>query len=173
MDRLYSRFPDGNAGLGLLLLRLIVATRFFETGISTFGAGPIECFFAVVLMGTALLLIAGVGTSANASVAAIVSIVLLLLGNEPDQWLPVMSVAAASGALALLGPGGYSLDARLSGWRTIDLSSRQDARPSNRTVSGDPDRNIGRNGVAGAVQSRDRRNPSQKTSGSKSQGSDA
>jgi hypothetical protein len=25
----------------------------------------------------------------------------------------------------LLGPGGYSLDARLSGWRTIKLSSRQ------------------------------------------------
>jgi hypothetical protein len=28
-----------------------------------------------------------------------------------------------SSSLALLGPGGYSLDARLSGWRMIRLSS--------------------------------------------------
>ncbi len=29
------------------------------------------------------------------------------------------------GPLALLGPGAYSLDTRLSGWRMIRLSSRQ------------------------------------------------
>jgi hypothetical protein len=30
-----------------------------------------------------------------------------------------------SSSLALLGPGGYSLDARFSGWRVIKLSSEQ------------------------------------------------
>jgi len=32
-----------------------------------------------------------------------------------------------SSSLALLGPGGYSLDARLSGWRVIKLSTGQPA----------------------------------------------
>ena len=132
MDRLYSRFPGGGVGFGLLLLRLIVAAWFFEIGIPIFGARPVTFFFALVLMSTAILLIAGVGTSANASVGAVCSIVLLLLGNKPDQWFPALSLAALSSSLALLGPGGYSLDARLSGWRTINLSSRP---PSGRAGS--------------------------------------
>ncbi len=123
MDRLYSRFPGGGVGFGLLLLRLVVAARFFETGIPMFGASLAASFFALVLMSAALFLIAGVGTSANVIVGAVCSI-LSLLGNKPDQWFPVVSLAVLSISLALLGPGGYSLDARLSGWRTITLSSR-------------------------------------------------
>ena len=44
MDRLYLRFPNGGLGLGLLLLRLIVATWFFETGVPIVGASPVEAF---------------------------------------------------------------------------------------------------------------------------------
>jgi uncharacterized membrane protein YphA (DoxX/SURF4 family) len=132
MDRLYSRFPGGGVGFGLLLLRLIVAAWFFETGIPMFGANAVAFFVALVVVSTALLLIAGVGTSANAGLGAGCSIVLLLLGNRPDQWFPVLSLVTLSVSLALLGPGGYSLDARLSGWRTIDLSSRP---PSDRAGS--------------------------------------
>jgi hypothetical protein len=128
MDRLYSRFPGGSVGFGLLLLRLIVASWFFETGIPMFGASPVASCFALMLMSTALLLVAGVGTSANASVGAVCSILLLLLGKRPDQWFPVLALAALSSSLVLLGPGGYSLDARLSGWRTIKLSSRPPSR---------------------------------------------
>ncbi len=132
MDRLYSRFPGGGVGLGLLLLRLIVAALFFEAGIPMFGSSPAAFFFALVLMTTALLLIAGVGTSAIASVGAICSIASLQLGNKPDQWFPVLSLAALACSVALLGPGGYSLDARLSGWQTIKLSFRP---PSDRVGS--------------------------------------
>lgn len=132
MARLYSRFPDGGVGFGLLLLRLIVAGWFFETGIPMFGAGPAAFFFALVLITTAILLIVGVGTSANASVGAVCSIILLLLSNKAGQAFAVLSLAALCGSLALLGPGGYSLDARLSGWRIIDLSSRP---PSDRVGS--------------------------------------
>ena len=112
MDRLYLRFPNGGLGFGLLLLRLIVATWFFETGVPIVGAGPAEAFLAVVLMSAALFLIAGVGTSAITLVGAVCSIILLLLGSEPYAWFPVLSIAVLSGSLALLGPGGYSLDAK-------------------------------------------------------------
>jgi hypothetical protein len=132
MDRLYSRFPGGSVGLGLLLLRLIVAAWFLQNGISMFGASPVAVFFAVVLTSTALLVIAGWVTSANATVGAACLILSLLLGNKPDHWFPVLLVAALSGSLALLGPGGYSLDARFSGWRTVNLSS---GRPSDRVRS--------------------------------------
>ena len=112
MDRIYLRFPSGGLGFGLLLLRLIVATWFFGTGVPIVGAGPVASFFALVLIGAVLSLIAGVGTSAITLVGAVCSITLLLLGNEPYRWFPVLSIAVLSGSLALLGPGGYSLDAK-------------------------------------------------------------
>jgi uncharacterized membrane protein YphA (DoxX/SURF4 family) len=112
MDRIYLRFPNGGLGFGLLLLRLIVATWFVETGLPLVGASPIASFFALVLVSAALILIAGVGTSAITLVGAICSIILLLLGSEPYPWFPVLSIAVLSGSLALLGPGGYSLDAK-------------------------------------------------------------
>ena len=110
-------------GFGLLLLRHIVAARFFKIGIPMLGTSPVALLFALVWISTALFLNAGVGTSASACVGAVCSI-LLILGNEPEHWFPVLSLAALSSSLALLGPGGYSLEARLSGWRTIHLSSR-------------------------------------------------
>ena len=124
MDRLYSRFPGGGVGFELLLLRIIVAAWFFETGIPLFGVSPTTFFFALVFMSVAVLLIAGAGTSANATIGAVCCVGLLLRGMLDGQWFSVLSLAVLSGSLALLGPGGYSLDARLSGWRTIDLSSR-------------------------------------------------
>jgi len=43
-----------------------------------------------------------------------------------DAWAFLFAVVFfLSGSLALLGPGGYSLDARLSGWRMIRLSPGQ------------------------------------------------
>jgi uncharacterized membrane protein YphA (DoxX/SURF4 family) len=125
MDRLYSQFPGGVVGFGLLLLRLIVAAWFFETGIGAMGVSSVALFFALMLMSAALLLIVGLRAPASAGAGAACSIVLLLLRNEPDQWFPVLLLVALSGSLALLGPGGYSLDARLSGWRTITWPSRQ------------------------------------------------
>jgi hypothetical protein len=47
-----------------------------------------------------------------------------LLGSEMYAWSFLFAIVFfLSGSLALLGPGGYSLDARLSGWRMIKLSS--------------------------------------------------
>ena len=112
MDRLYLRFPMGGLGFGLLLLRLIVATWFFETGVPMLGASPVGLFLAFMLMGVALLLIAGVGTSAITIVGAVCAIFSLLLGSEPYPWFPVLMIAVLSGSLALMGPGGYSFDAR-------------------------------------------------------------
>jgi len=112
MESIYLRFPSGGLGLGLLLLRLIVATWFFETGVPIVGASPLGSFFALVLTVAALSLIAGFETSVITLVGAVCSIILLVLGSEPYSWFPMLSIAVFSGSLALLGPGGYSLDAK-------------------------------------------------------------
>jgi uncharacterized membrane protein YphA (DoxX/SURF4 family) len=124
MDRLYSRFPGGGVGFGLLLLRLILAAWFFQTGVPMFNANPAAFLCAFVFMSAALLLAAGLVTSMSAVIGAVCLVLSLLAANQPIHWFPVLALAGLSGSLALLGPGGYSLDARLSGWRTIDLSSR-------------------------------------------------
>jgi uncharacterized membrane protein YphA (DoxX/SURF4 family) len=127
MERLYSRFPGGGVGAGLLLLRLIAAAWFLEIGIPMFGSNPIAFAIAVVLAGAGLSLVVGLRTSTNATLGACCSAFSLLLTKNPDQWFRGVPFAVMCISLALLGPGGFSLDARLSGWRTINLSSSPNA----------------------------------------------
>jgi uncharacterized membrane protein YphA (DoxX/SURF4 family) len=88
----------------------------------------------LVLVASAILLILGLRTSLAGSAAAICTAGSALYGShhlslfmsEMDGWLFLFAlVFFLSTSLALLGPGGYSLDARLSGWRMIKLSSAQ------------------------------------------------
>jgi uncharacterized membrane protein YphA (DoxX/SURF4 family) len=138
VDKLYSRFPVGRVGLALLLLRLVdglglvgEGTRLFAPeGISPEQAGVL--LLGMVLMASAIMLILGLRTGPAASAAALCTIGAAfydsrhvnLLAIDLDVWLVRFAlVFVLSGSLALLGPGGYSLDARLSGWRMIRLES--------------------------------------------------
>jgi uncharacterized membrane protein YphA (DoxX/SURF4 family) len=88
----------------------------------------------LMLVSTAILLIFGLRTSVAGSAAAVCTAGaalyarhhLNLSGSDSDAWLFLfLIVFFLSSCLALLGPGGYSLDARFSGWRTIRLSTGQ------------------------------------------------
>ena len=140
MDRLYSRFPAGSVGLALLLLRLVDGVGLVREGIHLFTpAGTLSESTSVLLLGlvlvaSAILLILGLRTSLAGSAAAICTAGAALYGShhlnlpmsEIDVWIFLFAlVFFLSSSLALLGPGGYSLDARLSGWRIIKLSSGQ------------------------------------------------
>ena len=139
-SRLYSRFPAGSVGLALLLLRLVdgfglvaeVMHIFTPAGASLEPTSMLLLSFA--LGASALLLILGLRTSVAGSAAAICTAgaalygrhYLNLLGSGMDAWLFLFAIVFfLSGSLALLGPGCYSLDARLFGWRLIELSSGQ------------------------------------------------
>ena len=140
MDRLYSRFPAGSVGLALLLLRLVGGLGLVGEGIHLFtppgtsSESASALFLGLVLVASAILLILGLRTSLAGSTAAICTAAaalyashhLKLLGSATDAWGFLFAlVFFLSSSLALLGPGGYSLDARLSGWRMIKLSSGQ------------------------------------------------
>jgi len=140
VDRLYSRFPPGSVGLALLLLRLVDALGLIREGIRVITpAGNSSEPANVMLLGlllvvSAMMLMLGLRTSLAGGAAAMCTAGAALyanyhlrqFGSEIDAWLFLFAlVFFLSSALALLGPGGYSLDARLSGWRVIKLPSGQ------------------------------------------------
>jgi uncharacterized membrane protein YphA (DoxX/SURF4 family) len=139
-SRLYSRFPGGSVGLALLLLRLVAGLGLVLEGTHLFtpaqtSSQPTSALLlAMVLVASALLLIFGLRTSVAGSVAAICTAGAALYArhhlnvpsSDTDVWIFLfLIVFFLSSCLALLGPGGYSLDARFSGWRTIRLSTGQ------------------------------------------------
>lgn len=118
MQRLFSTFPDSWPGLGLLILRLAtgfsLAAAAHVTGDLATSAHVLErCLVDSVLV----LLWIGLWTPIAAIAEAAIQIVIIHLAQRFD---PSLVVAAALGlALAMLGPGAWSLDARLFGRKRI------------------------------------------------------
>jgi putative oxidoreductase len=118
MQRLFSTFPNSLPGAGLLLLRLCdaVLLLFHSTIISGFRMS-LEGFAQLVAAGAGCLILVGLATPISAAVGA----VAILCIAAPIETHIVLATAGAS--LALLGPGAWSIDARLYGRRRIDLDS--------------------------------------------------
>jgi hypothetical protein len=68
-------------------------------------------------------LIIGLWTPIAGALVVVEQIVFLWLGTR-DPWIHVL-LGTFAGALALVGPGAWSLDARLFGWKRIDLPDRR------------------------------------------------
>ena len=78
---------------------------------------------AVLLMGAGILLIAGLWTPIVGTSIALIEIwkILTVAG---DKWVWLL-LGTAAVALAMLGPGRWSIDARLFGWRRIEAPPRK------------------------------------------------
>jgi putative oxidoreductase len=131
--RLFSTFAHGAPGIGLLLLRLTVGAMAITHDVMVFAKGPSPAFaaFHSFLAALALMLLVGLWTPI---VAALMAVSALLEALSHDvTWAQCVSVAFLSIALALIGPGAWSIDARLYGWKEIKLSGRE-RRPDDRSV---------------------------------------
>ena len=78
---------------------------------------------SAILMGLGILLILGLWTPIVGTLVALVEAwkILTLSG---DRWLWLL-LGAVSAALAMLGPGLWSIDARLFGWKRVEAPPRR------------------------------------------------
>jgi len=73
----------------------------------------------VIAAGAGLFLLFGLWTSVAGASVAIIEL-LIAFSHHHDPWLSVL-LASIGIALALLGPGTWSVDARRSGWKRIEI----------------------------------------------------
>jgi hypothetical protein len=128
LQRTFTNFPSGPAGAALLLLRVAVGTAAIAEAVLSIAARPLPIFIALAipaaLAGLALLpgLMAPLaGALLAAQGAAILGFdragVLALL----DTRMALAEFIVMSAALAVLGPGATSIDARLYGRREVEF----------------------------------------------------
>ena len=118
MQRLFPTFPNGWPGLGLLILRLAAVCSLFDVAYFPSGLGelvPVLVRCAALL--AAVLLLLGFGTPFAATGEVVIQIGIMSLEHRYDS--AVLIAAALGIALAMLGPGAHSLDARLFGRKRI------------------------------------------------------
>ncbi len=140
LQRLFSMFPDGWPGIGLILLRLAVAFSAVAYGV---GAVTMPDYLpiwrwveAAVGIGVGLALMIGFLTplaGLAAGVGYLVTLIATLIGRHTGAHLSTLAsldLVVMSLSLVLLGPGAFSLDARLFGRREIVI-------PHSRTRTGD------------------------------------
>jgi putative oxidoreductase len=78
---------------------------------------------AVLLMGAGILLIVGLWTPIVGTSIALIEI-WKMLTLPGDKWVWLL-LGTASAALGMLGPGLWSVDARLFGWKRIEAPPRK------------------------------------------------
>jgi putative oxidoreductase len=122
MQRLFSSFASGWPGTGLLLMRLVVGIAMIDCGVVRLWGDPATILLTVLSVleiGAGLLLLAGLWTPiAGTLVAGLEVWKIFLAHGNPSIYIPLGTLGAA---LAMLGPGAWSIDARLFGRKHIDI----------------------------------------------------
>ncbi len=129
LQRLYSTFPSGRPGIGLLLLRAAVGFTATAQGI-LYLSGPSnpssgKGFLGLVLITSGAAMAAGFFTPFAGLLVGLCSLGIALSWFPAPSWglhdarIVALGMIIAAAALALLGPGAFSCDGRLFGRREI------------------------------------------------------
>jgi uncharacterized membrane protein YphA (DoxX/SURF4 family) len=120
LQRLFSTFADGWPGGGLLLQRLLTGSILLYCGIThqckAFQFEPITPH--IIGAGAGILLLVGLWTPVGGVLVTIVEL-WIVLSHVGDPLVPLM-LAILGATLAMIGPGAWSIDARLFGRKHIE-----------------------------------------------------
>lgn len=121
MQRLFSTFARGWPGAGLLAQRLVTAGLLFHSAI----AHTLQTSYApstvlqVLAAAAGLLLLLGLWTPLSGSMVAVAELALLSMHRADPGLCVLLAVLGAS--LAMIGPGAWSIDARLFGRKEVRI----------------------------------------------------
>jgi len=106
-------------------MRLVVGIAIVVRGVTILRGGlPIApALLHVLAVGAGLLLLVGLWTPIAGALVAIIA--LWNAFSQPGDPWPNILLGTLGAALALLGPGGWSVDARLFGWKRIEPPDRK------------------------------------------------
>jgi hypothetical protein len=120
MHHVSSTFADRLPNHGVLLLRVMVATALIARCIHLESGASLQTItHCVIAAGAGFFLLLGLWTPIAGVILAIVEL-SIAFSHGHDPWLSVL-LATLGVALALLGSGAWSVDARRSGWKRIEI----------------------------------------------------
>jgi len=121
LQRLFSMFPNGLPGAGLLLLRLVCSIVIITDSITTIAAAPRAhtLISQSIAIPAAILLLVGLWTPIAGLAIVVVELAMAWSGTKGIENSVLLATLGA--ALAALGPGSHSVDAKLYGRKRIQI----------------------------------------------------
>lgn len=139
---LFSTFPRGLPGIGLLLLRAVVGVTIVVHGCRAIAGGPSSIPAQMI---AALSIVAGVAVIIGLATPLAAALIGLGTAGVALGWIPwctldpvgggvsTIFLVSMSAAIVMLGPGTVSIDARRHGRREIVIPPEA---PADRTTEG-------------------------------------
>jgi putative oxidoreductase len=123
LQRLFSTFANGWPGIGLLLQRLVTGITLLFCGLQSLrlATQPALLGLQIIVIVAGALLLVGFWTPVAGGVIAILE--LWTAFYHADHWFHVL-LATLGATQALVGPGAWSIDARLFGRKHIETPRR-------------------------------------------------
>ena len=120
MQRLFSNFANGWPGMGLLLQRILTASLLIRfAAIGPTGTSLLSSMIPPIIGACAgVLLLVGFCTPVVGTLIAIVEL-WVAIARIGDPWNSV-ALATLGGTAAMIGPGAWSIDARLFGRKHLE-----------------------------------------------------
>jgi putative oxidoreductase len=134
VQRLFSTFPNGWPGAGLLLVRLCLGTALICVGVVALlsrAGDAITSGENLIAVAGGLLLLIGLWTPLAGGLAALEETAQALSPYSTAReavWIHAF-LAVLSVSVAMLGPGAWSIDARLFGRQRFDFGRTRDGKP--------------------------------------------